>query len=258
MNELLGLPYSPWTEKARWALDVRQVSYTFRHYQPLLGEPALRLKTRRFGGRVTVPVLTTADGRVLSDSMDIARWADGQGSGPRLFPAEREADVVRLVALSERALSAGRNLTLRRMLGDDLALSEMVPRSMRKAIGGLGVRIARAGIARTIRKYGASGRGPADDRRTLVEVFDELRATLAKTSASAGNEPRTLLGTLTFADLAVAQAVINARPPTSGLRMGEGSRRCFAEPGLSEQYADLVAWRDDLYQAFRSVPVARS
>ena len=32
MTELLGLPYSPWTEKARFALDVRRVPYTFRYY----------------------------------------------------------------------------------------------------------------------------------------------------------------------------------------------------------------------------------
>src|SRR5215468_11323456 len=118
MTELLGLSYSPWTEKARWALDARRVPYTFRHYQPLLGEPALRLKTRRLAGRVTVPVLTTSDGRVLADSADIARWAGERGEGPLLFPAEHEATVARFVSLSERALAAGRALSLARMLAD--------------------------------------------------------------------------------------------------------------------------------------------
>ena len=100
MPELLGLPYSPWTEKARFSLDARRVPYTFRHYQPLVGEPALRLKLRRPLGRVTVPVLTTGDGRVLADSMDIARWGDGRGEGPRLFPPGHEATVDRFVTLS--------------------------------------------------------------------------------------------------------------------------------------------------------------
>ena len=58
MNELLGLPYSPWSEKARWALDVRHVPYRYRVFQPLIGEPALRFKTRRWTGTVTVPVMT--------------------------------------------------------------------------------------------------------------------------------------------------------------------------------------------------------
>src|SRR5580698_1853504 len=99
MIELLGLVYSPWTEKARWALDVRRVLYTFRPYQPILGEPALRLKLGRLRGRVSVPVLTLDDGRVLADSADIARWADGRGEGPRLFPPEHEAAIAGFVAL---------------------------------------------------------------------------------------------------------------------------------------------------------------
>src|SRR5689334_3306739 len=126
MTELLGLVFSPWTEKARWALDVRRVPYRFRHYEPLIGEPALRLKLRRLTGRVTVPVLTAGDGRVVADSADIARWADGRGEGPLLFPPEHEAAIAGFVALSERALAAGRALSLRRMLADDEALAEMV------------------------------------------------------------------------------------------------------------------------------------
>ena len=118
MTELLGLPYSPWTEKARWALDARRVPYTFRHYQPLLGEPALRIKLRRPTARISVPVLTTSDGRAIADSADIARWADERGEGPRLFPAEHGAAIARFIALSERALAAGRALSLARMLAD--------------------------------------------------------------------------------------------------------------------------------------------
>jgi glutathione S-transferase len=64
MTELLALPFSPWSEKARWALDARGVPYDYRRYQPILGEPALRAKLRRARGPVTVPVLTTIDGVV--------------------------------------------------------------------------------------------------------------------------------------------------------------------------------------------------
>jgi glutathione S-transferase len=257
MTELLGLPYSPWTEKARWALDVRRVPYTFRHYQPLVGEPALRVKLGRLRGRVTVPVLTTDDGGVLADSMDIARWSDGRGEGPRLFPAEHEAAVAGFVALSDRALAAGRAGSLSRMLSDEEALSEVVPRPLRGALGGLAVRIARLGIARTRRKYGGDQAGAEGHRQALIGALDEIRAALARAPApSAPGGPRTLLGSLTFADIAVAQALVSAEPPASGLRMGPASRRCFMEPGLRERYADLVAWRDDLYRAYRTAPEA--
>jgi len=38
MTELVGIPFSPWSEKARWALDVRRVPYRKVTYAPLLGE----------------------------------------------------------------------------------------------------------------------------------------------------------------------------------------------------------------------------
>lgn len=176
MPELLGLPYSPWTEKARFSLDARRVPYTFRHYQPLVGEPALRIKLRRPLGRVTVPVLTTGDGRVLADSMDIARWGDGRGEGPRLFPQEHEGAIARLVALSERGLAAGRALSLARMLDDDEALAEVLPRRLRGALGRAGVQVARVGIARTRRKYGADRADVETHLRALTDVLDEESA----------------------------------------------------------------------------------
>jgi glutathione S-transferase len=246
--ELLGLVYSPWSEKARFALDTRRVPYVFRHYQPVVGEPALRLKLRRFTGPVTVPVLTLDDGRVLSDSADIARWADGRGEGPRLFPKEHEAAVSRFVALSERALAAGRALSLRRMLADDASLQEMLPRPMRR-LGPLATRIGAMAITRTLRKYEGDRDDREGNRRTLVGALEEMRATLAK--APRGEGPQTLLGQLTFADIAMAQVLVSVEPPSSGLKLGSATRRMFVDPELGAPWADLVAWRDALYAAFR-------
>ncbi len=248
-TELLGLPYSPWSEKARWALEVRRVPYTKRHYAPLLGEPALRLKLRRLTGTVTVPVLTTDDGRVLADSADIARWANGRGEGPDLFPPEQEAAVARWVEVSERGMAAGRALSLRRMLADDEALAEMVPRPLR-ALGPAAVRIGALGVARTLRKYGGEQADAEAHRRVLVGVLDEIRAALA--ARPAGEGTRTLLGTFTFADIAVAQVLAGVEPPVSGLKLGRASRRSFTDPALRADYADLVAWRDELYRAYRA------
>ncbi|AUX48892.1 hypothetical protein SOCE26_104350 [Sorangium cellulosum] len=253
MTELLGLVFSPWTEKARWALDVRRVPYTFRHYLPLIGEPALRVKVRRLTGRVSVPVLTTGDGRVIEDSANIARWADGQGAGPTLFPAEHEAAIARFVDLSERALAAGRARSLVRMLSDDEALAEMAPPPLRRALGPLASRIGRMGVGRTIRKYGGHKADGEMHRQTQVEVLEEIRAALAK--APSGGAARTLFGQLTFADIAAAQALVFGGPPAE-LKLGDASRRCFTDPELRERYADVIAWRDELYRAFRTAAPA--
>ena len=251
MAELLGLVYSPWTEKARFALDARRVRFRFRSYAPLVGEPALRLKTRRLTGTVTVPVLTRDDGEVLADSLAIARWADTQGAGPRLFPPGREAEVIKFVDLSERALAAGRGLSLLRMLDDGEALKEMVPKAMRRPLGPVATALGRAGVKRTLAKYGVRGDAREPHEAELARCLDALREALAAAPAPEGAGPRTLLGELTFADIATAQALAFVEPPAFGLRLGRASRRSFTDPALSTRYADLVTWRDALYEAHR-------
>jgi glutathione S-transferase len=253
MNELLGLQYSPWSEKARWALDARHIPYRSRPYQPLVGEPQLRLKLRRPWGKVSVPVLTTDDGVVIADSAEIARWADGRGEGPQLFPSDLEAGIARMIELSERALSAGRALALRRTLADEEALAEMVPRGIRRALGSRARELGAFGIRRTLRKYGGAQGGPdgRPHRSTLVAALDEVRAKLARSNDS----PRTLFGRFTFADIAVAQTLAFVDPPTLGLKLGPANRRSFTDPELRETYGDLVEWRNALYAAFRAPPL---
>jgi glutathione S-transferase len=246
MTELLALPYSPWSERARWALDVRGVRYNYHRYQPIVGELALRVKLRRARGRVTVPVLTTDDGVVLSDSTDIARWADAHGEGPALFPAGHEAAIARFIDLSDRVLEAARALTLTRMLADPEALAENIPRAMRR-VPGLGPHIGRLGIQRTLRKYAGQGSSHDERRRAIASGLDELRGALG-----GRDEPgRPLLGAFTYADIAASQAVVAACPPAFGLKLGPASRRCWTDPEVATTYGDLVAWRDALYERYR-------
>ena len=73
---------------------------------------------------MSVPALTDEQGRTISDSAKIARWADARGEGPTLFPAALEREIAGYVELSERGLAAGRALSLFRVLGDRKALEE--------------------------------------------------------------------------------------------------------------------------------------
>lgn len=247
MPELLGIPFSPWSEKARWALQARGVRYDERVYAPLVGEPLLRLKLRKWTGTVTVPVLTDDDGRVFADSTDIARWADARGNGPTLFPSELDAKVAHFIELSEQGLAAGRALSLVRMLASPDALREMVPKTLRRPLGPIAARVGAVGIQRTLRKYGADRSERAKQEAALISVLDELRATLAE----AHGTPKTLLGQFTFADIAMAQVLAFVEPPRFGLRIGKASRATFSDAPLRDRYADLTAWRDALYDAYR-------
>jgi glutathione S-transferase len=247
VNELLGLPFSPWSEKAKWALDARRVPYRFRIYQPLIGEPALRIKTGRWRSNVTVPVLVDEHGTVYDDSSRIARFADAHGGGPTLFPNGSEAAIEHWIEVGERALDAGRALSLERTLKDDEALTELLPRGLRRPLGRFGPRAAALGVMRTLRKYGARARSLDAHRETTRAALGELRGALEKSTTS----PKTLLGAFTFADIAAAQMLAFVTPPRFGLMVGKANRRSFTDPELARDYIDLIEWRDALYDAHR-------
>ncbi|MCA9491324.1 MAG: glutathione S-transferase N-terminal domain-containing protein [Myxococcales bacterium] len=247
---LLHLPYSPWSERARWALDVRGVPYRSRLYQPVIGESRLRRLRPDHEGPLTVPVLIMQEG-VLTESLEIARFAEAEGGvGPTLFPAGREVEVHRMDDLADRALAAGRGLALRRTLQDPDALAEMLPPSLGWT-GPLGRAISAWGVRRVLRKYGVAEASEEELRARATEALDELRAALAAAPEPPDGKVRTLLGELSYADLTAAQALAFVTPPTSGLRVGRANRRAFTDPPLAERYADLLAWRDALYTAYR-------
>ena len=244
--ELLSLPYSPWSERARWALDARGVSYLKKTFQPLLGEPALRMRLRRFTGNVSVPVLFTDSG-AFADSHEIARFANTRGTGPDLFPKEHAAAIDALQALSDSALSAGRGLALRRVLADPAALRELVPPPLRP-LGAMSLAVARTGVKRTLSKYGAAGLASGEQQASLRHALTELRRLVP-----AGSGPRPLFGNLSYGDITAAQALAFVVPVTHpAYRIASASRQAFVDPDFSGEFADLVSWRDELYAALRT------
>lgn len=242
--QLLSLPYSPWSERARWALRACGVAFRPVLYQPLVGELALRRRLGAWRGPVSVPVLLREGDAPIADSWAIARWADQQGAEARLFPPEGLADIERWHRRSDEAMAAGRARSLTRVLADDAALDELTPRPLRR-FGALTRAITRAGTARTRRKYGGGLRSDADHLAIQLDFLDALRAALGPEPAAA---PATLLGAFTFADISAAQALAFVRPPEDPiLRLGPRSRACFGDDVLAARYPDLLAWRDALY-----------
>lgn len=244
--QLWSLPYSPWSEKAKWALDDSGVKYTRRRYDPLLGEPAMRWRTGRWRGRVTVPVLQTEAG-YLTDSFEIARWAAAQAPGSTLMPEAELAKIREYNDLSERGLAAGRAPALARLLDHEAGLRDMVPKGVRK-LGGLATKIAAQGVRRTLRKYASTVDG--DATRELVAVLDRLRRDLAASSAHT-NGVAHLLPAFSYADVAMAQVLAFVDPPRTHLRVTDATRTSFRDPELATRYADLLEWRDGLYRELR-------
>src|SRR5262245_14928847 len=108
---LVSLKVSPWSERARWALDHHRIDYEIIDHAPFLGELRLR---RLVGGRkkrATVPVLLAGE-RVLTESWDIAVYADQVGEGTKLLPVGREAEVRKWNELADETMGAGRALVV--------------------------------------------------------------------------------------------------------------------------------------------------
>lgn len=83
---LLTIPFSHFSEKARWALDRAGLPYEEEAHLPLLHVPAMR----RAGGK-TVPVLVTDEG-TFTDSTDILGYVDRKAPADRKMWPTDEAD----------------------------------------------------------------------------------------------------------------------------------------------------------------------
>lgn len=233
MNTLIELPYSPWSLKARWALarlgtPVRRVAYT-----PLLGEPWLRLRARRWSGRVTVPLLLTAEGAVMG-SLPIVQWAASQ-PGARWAPRVGDPDVLAWHARSERALEAGRASLTMKIARDRLAVRESVPAALR-SVPVVADLVGRAGVQHFARKYGVEQRVDTANAVIRAELV-ALREALGERSF--------VLGEPTYADIAMAAVFQVVEPlPESVLPLGVRSREHWRSPELAAEFEDLIAYRD--------------
>lgn len=239
----VSLRYSPWSERAHWALDHHGLAYELVRHQPFIGERKLRKLAGRRTGRVTAPLLL-AGGERLMDGFEIARWADRHGSAEPLVPAAREREIAELSALAERGLEAGRVLVTAALLADDVALDELlpggVPRPLRPALRAY----ARFGTRWFARKYSLSLGDLAASRRALAKTLERFRERY-------GARPY-LFERFSFADISFCALLQGVSPVDDRyLRLRPGRRRTFTQPALAAEFADLVARRDRLYAEHR-------
>ena len=249
MITLTALPFSPWSEKARWALDHHQIPYKYDTFVPLLGELKLRLRMRKLAGRVTVPVLFDGD-TFFTDSFEIARQADRLGGGATLFPAGKLAEISEWNQHSETALSAGRARTMLALAGEPGLALAFLPPSVPAALKPLLLPLAQKGVARFINKYRMR-----DEAERHEAVFQRELERLAQ--ALSGK--RYLIGdTLSYADIAMALIVQGVSPVDVRYMARLPSYRPSATPTeLQSRYAALISWRDELYAKHRHPSPAR-
>lgn len=239
---LFGIAFSPWTEKARWALDHHRLAYTYQEHTPVIGEWRLRLLMREPTGRVTLPVLQ-AD-RWYRDSFEIARYAEGNGRGPRLFPEDQLDALTAWNARSEEALAAGRALFMLRALDTpdliDAAFLASAPQALRPLLRPVVLRT----LEGFVRKYRM--------REGLGRHEDLLTGALEVLATAVSPERPYLLGTFSYADIAMALVLQGVSPvDESFMPVGLGGRQVMGQPRLAARYPGLLQWRDALYAKHR-------
>jgi glutathione S-transferase len=231
------MSYSPYSEKARWALDHHRVAYEWLEHTPMIGERRLRKLAGADGGKVSVPLAVEGD-TVLRDSLSIAKHAERTGKGVRLFA--NEAAVATWVARSDEALGAARVLLLARLLEDKEALRESLPTWVPRMLRGVATPVAARGTRFLARKYGAEGVDHGTATAKMREVLVSMRKVLGKRD--------TILDGFSFADIAMAVVVQMISPVDDEyLALGPARRRAWTDAELAKEFADVVSWRDGVY-----------
>ena len=229
---LIGESFSPWTKKARWALEQCGLSYNYREYTPTLSEPGLRWRLRQWTGAVSVPVLFV-DGQKFCGSWEIARYANEMAGDGRLGDFDAIAP---WNDLSEAALAEGRTRVVRCVLGNDQALEESLPAFAPKPWRSSLRFVARDAVQRLDRKYAHLVK-PGALRQALMRTRDAL----AQTNSDY------LLDRFSYADIAMAVVLEVVAPiATTQPPLGPATQNCWNDPTLAGEFEDLLEWRDRL------------
>jgi glutathione S-transferase len=240
---LLSLHYSPWSERARWALDYHELEYRLVQHEPFLGERRLRKIVGKRVARPTVPVLVTDDA-VLRDSWDIALYADTQGTREKLVPPSLEGSIRELNALAESTMVRSRGLVTAALLASNAALDEGLPRYVPAAARPLLRPVSRFGTRWFARKYGLD----LSDLETPRQVLGE---TLALFRERYGTRPY-LFDRFTYADIVFCSLLQGVCPVDDRfLRLQPAWREAWTQPALVAEVGDLIRRRDRLYEEHR-------
>jgi glutathione S-transferase len=243
-RKLVQLHYSPWSERARWALDHHGIAYETLEHVPFLGELRLRRIVGKTAGRATVPVLIDGD-TVLTESWDIALYADRTGSGTKLIPADQERAIRDWTALADQASMHGRLLVVSALLASDRALDESLPFPVPSWLHAAMRPVTRFGLRWFARKYELA---PA----AAEEVENRIRPALERLRGAVSASPYLVGGRFTYADIAMASLLQGISPVGSGyIRLGPATRRAWTRPQLEGDFPELVRWRDNLYLEHR-------
>jgi glutathione S-transferase len=238
---LYGITQSPWTQRARWALDHHGVTYRYHEHVPMLGELFLRRAAK--SKKASVPLLVEG-AKVVMDSFEIARHAESIGRGPPLFPRDPAADkeIAHWNDVAERMTGVGRISVFEKFLKNREAQKEALPPFIPGFVKSVAAPSASLAVSFLAKKYAVPTDVVAEVKQVLRPALDELRTAL--------NGKPYLLEVFTYADIAIACALQAVRPHDRA-PLGPGARETWTNEPLAAEFEDLLMWRDAIYRKHR-------
>src|SRR5262249_5013775 len=131
--------------------------------------------------RVTTPVLVDGD-RMVTESWDIALYADQIGTGSTLIPADQEAEIRKWNDVADDAMKAGRALLIPRLRANGAALDTTLPSFFPRWIRPALRPVTRYAIDWFTRKYELRLDETSAHLAHMRSNLEMLRSALAKSS----------------------------------------------------------------------------
>lgn len=233
---LLGLAYSPWTIRARWALGHHKVEYRYREHVPMLGEGRLKRYAEQANIETPSVPMLVAGQMVVCDSYEIMCHADRIGHGT---PLDAESDeAAELIDALDPMMRACRVRVTKRTLEDRDALAEAAEAAGPKFLAPMLRGVAAMGARHIAKKYGYDPE-KADDG-PLIAGLEHL-AKLVAGGPYIGDR----FGAL---DIIAASATNGIKPHArTAETMGPKTIEMWSAPELAERFAGLLAWREEIY-----------
>ncbi len=237
-------PPSPWSERARWALDHSGIAFETLVYTPMLSTPRVRWMTRNFTDKLTVPA-AVQEQIILRDSYDIAEHANSRRLPDRqnLFPEAKLDDIRQWNQLSEYLLDRLRVRAFPRMRNSRQLKLNNLPPVLPNRLKPYLLPLSDRALRNFEKKYPVPGN---DHKAEITGALQKVRDSLEKS----GNDY--LTDTFSYADMTVA-AVFQCISPVSDhyVPLDPAVRECWTDTELKKEFSDLLAWRDRIYEQHR-------
>lgn len=207
----------------------------------MIGELSLRGARRVVGQKITAPSMVLDDGRWLTDSWEIALWADSEAQG-KFFRGQHKI-IEGLQAHAERFLTLLRPVVLERMAQEPRALEESLPAIFPSILHRPLRLVGAVGVRYLLQKY----ERPTVKKHEVLDLLDCFRKAIR-------NRETVLDDGFSYADVLIATALQMIKPAAQAFYpIGDATREAWTLHGYCDDASDLLEWRDHIYASHRLV-----